>query len=69
MFKLSDPDRGLLEQTYVLRFRLKFGSLFITQKRGHTEKGHRKGDIVLYFPFTGRPRRNKSYPPQLLCCV
>ncbi len=25
-FKLSDPDRGLLEQTYVLRFRLKFGS-------------------------------------------
>jgi|GEM_PF-6588895 len=29
MFKLSDPDRGLLEQTYVLRFRLKFGTLFI----------------------------------------
>jgi len=25
MFELSDPDRGLLEQIYVLRFRLKFG--------------------------------------------
>jgi hypothetical protein len=24
MFELSDPDRGLLEQTYALRFRLKF---------------------------------------------
>ena len=24
MFELSDPDRGLLEQTQVLRFRLKF---------------------------------------------
>jgi len=24
MFKLSDLDRGILEQTYVLRFRLKF---------------------------------------------
>ena len=27
MFKLSDPDRGLLEQTLMLRFRLNFGSL------------------------------------------
>jgi len=30
MFKLSDPDRGLLEQTYVLRFRLKFGVVKIS---------------------------------------
>ena len=27
MFELSDPDRGLLEQTYALRFRLKFACL------------------------------------------
>jgi predicted nucleotidyltransferase len=27
MFELSDPDRGLLEQTYALRFRLKFARL------------------------------------------
>lgn len=27
MLKLSDPDRGLLGQTYVLRFRLKFGTI------------------------------------------
>jgi hypothetical protein len=27
MFELSDPDRGLLEQTYALRFRLKFATL------------------------------------------
>ena len=27
MFELSDPDRGLLEQTYALRFRLNFGLL------------------------------------------
>jgi len=29
MFKLSDPGRGLLEQTYALRFRLKFASVII----------------------------------------
>jgi hypothetical protein len=28
MFELSDPDRGLLEQTYALRFRLKFASKY-----------------------------------------
>jgi len=33
MFKLSDPDRGLLEQTYVLRFRLKFGFYKIFVKK------------------------------------
>jgi hypothetical protein len=27
MFELSDPDRGLLEQTYALRFRLKFAGV------------------------------------------
>ena len=32
MFKLSDPYRGLLEQTYVLRFRLKFASNYQSQK-------------------------------------
>src|SRR5690554_4435883 len=31
MLKLSDPDRGLLGQTYVLRFRLKFGNQILTE--------------------------------------
>jgi hypothetical protein len=29
MFELSDPDRGLLEQTYALRFRLKFAYVYL----------------------------------------
>ena len=29
MFELSDPDRGLLEQTYVLCFSLKFGYILV----------------------------------------
>jgi hypothetical protein len=42
MFKLSDPGRGLLEQTKVLRFRLKFALYKKVKKRrlGDRELGH-----------------------------
>ena len=65
MFKLSYPDRGLLEQTYALRFRLNFGtaSLYHSSVSGFMVNGFRSKTIytvpeVLFIHFS------KSCPEQ-----